>query len=134
MVNSSPGTVTMYEFKPIFRTTGVGSVPNRDPAEVLARILAAAPEIPFWTQLPGRVSWEDAILQFTPGLPALLVDPTERRVTIDPAIDKAEALTAFYEADLGHDWEVFALREVEAAGFQALVERVAVDKGTVERL
>jgi len=122
------------DFNPSFRATGIGSVPFERPEEILDLILERLPEIPFWPQLTRRSPWEDMILQFAPGLPALKADPGARRVAVDPTADRPQALTAFYEQALSGEWKELGLNPDQAAGFFALAERVAREKGGVRRL
>ena len=93
----------MSDFNPRFRASGIGSVPFDRPEEILDLILERVPEIPFWPQLSRRSPWEDMVLQFSPGLPALKVDLEDRRVKVDPGADRAQALTAFYELAIWSD-------------------------------
>jgi len=124
----------MPDFKPQFKATGIGSMPLAEPDEALDLILASLPELPFWPQLMQRSPWEDMTLQFSPGLPALKIEPDLRQVLVDPEADLAEALTQFYEADLNQDWGRLGLTPETAAGFFALADRIAADKGGAERL
>ena len=124
----------MSDFKPRFRTSGIGSVPFARPDQVMDLISGAAPALPFWPQLVKRSPWENMGLQFTKGLPALKIVPEESRVQVDPEADPAEALTAFYEADLGGDLDAFGLTDQTAAGFFALLELARANPDGIDRL
>ncbi len=123
----------MSEFKPRFRTSGIGSVPFADPEEVITLIREAAPATPFWPQMAARSPWESMGLQFTRGLPALKIEPEASRVAVDPEADQAEALTAFYEADISGDREAFALEEKTSTGIFALLESAAANPAGAQR-
>ena len=124
----------MSQFKPWFKTSGIGSVPFARPDEVMDLIREAVPAIPFWPQLVARSPWESMGLQFTRGLPALKIEPEASRVTVDPEADQAQALTAFYEADISGDRSAFALEEKTSAGIFALLESAKSDPAGIERL
>jgi hypothetical protein len=93
-------------------------------------VLAATPEIPSWVQFPRRNAYENMMVQFTEGLPALVEE--EGRFTLDATLpDYVEQLTAFYErylaaAEEGDPGalETFGLSERYAAGFSAFLERL----------
>ena len=124
----------MPEFKPKFKTSGIGSVPFSHPDEVMELISEATPSIPFWPQLIKRGPWENMLLQFTKGLPALKIDPEVQKVEVDPQADQAQALTVYYEADLNRDLEAFALTPETATGFFALLDYARSNSGSIERL
>jgi hypothetical protein len=93
-------------------------------------ILQATPEIPSWVQFPKRSPYENMMVQFTEGLPALVED--EGRTYFDTTLpDYVEQLTAFYERYLSASeegdataLEAFGLGERHAAGFAAFEARL----------
>ncbi len=78
--------------KPLM-TTGIGSLPHRDPTAAIELILKSC-DIPFWPQLPERSFLEGMIPQYAEGLPGLVVDETRQRVFVRHS---PEEITAFYE-------------------------------------
>jgi len=61
-------------------------------------------------------------VQYSRGLPALVLDETNERITFDTAIDLSTALETFYERYLADDVDSFALTPDYAAGFYGLIE------------
>lgn len=110
---------------PAWAFTGLGSLPLRDPAEAVDLILNRFPDFPFWPQLPPRSKAEDIRLQFAAGLPCLKADFKSGRVAVDPAADRVECLTAFYEAEMSNDLAPFALTSEIAPGFSLLTQELA---------
>ncbi len=58
-------------FEPKLATTGVGSLPHRDPRAGVADVLAFCPEFPYWPQFPNRSPSEHMYRQFSAGLPGV---------------------------------------------------------------
>ena len=46
-------------------STGVGSLPFKDPGQALELISRSVPEIPFWPQLPKRDKREGMVAQYS---------------------------------------------------------------------
>ena len=105
-----------------------------EPGPAVDLILEHLPHVPFWPQLTTRGPWEDMILQAAPGLPCLKVDPEERTVKVDPAADRTDELTRFYEADMAEETTRFALTADTAPGYFELVDRVTRRPGDAVRL
>jgi hypothetical protein len=97
----------------------VGSVPYVDPAEALRLILERTPEIPAWPQLPRRSYLENMYVQFTEGLPGMVVDEPGLRayVQLDAA---AEEIGPFLEKLDGGDPAAFAVSPSYAAALPML--------------
>jgi len=77
-----------------FTTTGIGSLPHRDPEEACRLVLDTC-DIPFWPQLPNMSFKESMILQYSEGLPCLRIDEKRETVWIDK--DRSDELMKFYE-------------------------------------
>ena len=99
-----------------FEATGVGSVPFKDPKTACDIIFNGFPSIPFWPQLP-RVSYrENMYVQFSEGLPGLVLDEEKRTIHID-ASKAAAGIEDAYEKYLEGDCEFFGISEDYAKGF-----------------
>ena len=84
-------------FEPRCLATTVGSLPHTDVALGTRLMFESTPEIPCWVQFPRRVFYENMMVQFTEGMPGLVEDQAEERVTFDTeAPDYVEQLTDFY--------------------------------------
>lgn len=80
-------------FKP-YTTTGIGSLPHKDPEEA-CRLVLETFDIPFWPQLPKLSFHESMIPQFSEGIPFIKID--NQRETIWVERNGSNALTRFYE-------------------------------------
>lgn len=78
-----------------FSTTGIGSLPHRDPEEACNLILKTF-DIPFWPQLPMLSFLEWMIPQYSEGMPFVSIDASTETVVVDR--DKSDELERFYEA------------------------------------
>jgi len=78
-----------------FTTTGIGSLPHRDPVEACNLVLNYL-DIPFWPQLPQLSFREFMIPQYSEGIPFLKID--EDRQTIWIERNESNALEKFYES------------------------------------
>jgi len=107
--------------------TTVGSLPHTDAAQATALLLAHTPEIPAWVQLPKCAFYENMMVQFLEGLPAL-AEENERVYfdTLRPGVD--DELTDFFArylaAESGDEetLETFAITPQRSLGFSALLE------------
>lgn len=97
----------------------VGSVPLVDPAEAVSLILRSTPEIPAWPQLPRRSFLENMYVQFSTGLPGLVVDAQAERVWVRDEVPPDELLR-FVELVEADDLDAFAVPPDHAAGIEAL--------------
>ncbi len=100
-----------------FDTTGIGSLPFRDPEEAVEFSINCC-DIPFWPQLPARSFLEQMIPQYAEGLPGLVLDTQKERVFIEN-LTQGE-LNRFYEKySEEHD---FPISRESAEGFYRFVE------------
>jgi methionine synthase II (cobalamin-independent) len=117
-------------FKPRCLATTIGSLPHGDVDGGVQLIFDFTPEIPGWPQFPKRAFHENMMVQFTEGLPGLVV--AEDRLYFDTAADDfPERMAEFYTAYLGvteaGDGDAlaqFAISADYAAGFAALLNRL----------
>jgi len=97
----------------------VGSVPHVDPDDAMRLVLERTPDIPTWPQLPRRSYLENMYVQFTEGLPGIVVDEPGLRtyVQLEAA---AEEIGGFLEKLDGGDLEAFAVSPSHAAALPTL--------------
>ncbi len=125
--NGSPPT-----FEPRCLATTIGSLPHTDVALGTRLMFESTPEIPAWVQFPRRVFHENMMVQFTEGMPGLVEDEGEERVTFDTGVpDFVDRLTDFYARYLAVTEEgdadaldSFGLSSRYAAGFAEFVARL----------
>lgn len=114
-----------------FFATGVGSLPHILPSEACDLVFRYfKDDIPFWPQLPKRDFKENMYVQFSQGLPGVVIDPAEKKIYIDTAQDNyAKALEAAYEHYLAEDLDYFAVSPEYANGFYEFLSRIKNDAG-----
>ncbi|MDI6727515.1 MAG: hypothetical protein QMD44_01145 [Thermodesulfovibrionales bacterium] len=78
-----------------FSTTGIGSLPHRNPEEACELILRTF-DIPFWPQLPKRSFRESMIIQYSEGMPYIRTSEKEQEAWI--IRDGSDELERFYES------------------------------------
>ncbi len=99
-----------------FTTTGIGSLPFRDPEEAAVFSLQAC-DIPFWPQLPKLSFLELMVAQYSEGLPGVKIDEVKERVFIESV--NQDELNRFYER-ISEDGD-FPISREYARGFYAFV-------------
>ncbi len=116
-------------FRAALNTTLIGSLPLADARQAVDLVLAHAPRVPVWPQLPVHPE-ESFVAQFAAGLPGYGGNPA--RVVLETgAADFDAAVLAFYEAYLraeaawpGEPDPRFTLTARNARGFFALCQRL----------
>ncbi len=87
--------------KPLFMATGIGSMPFMDAGYAAEVSLRRFPEAPFWPQLPRFGLCEQMNVQYTEGMPGLIIDKERNRIYFDTRQDTSEAFAEFYEKYFG---------------------------------
>lgn len=122
--------VSQPVFEPFCLATMIGSLPHTDVERGTALMFKSTPEIASWVQFPKRNRYENMMMQFTEGMPALVQDGdlTYFSTSIN---EFPEQLTCFYERylavieDENYDaLENFRLSPQYAAGFSEFVARL----------
>ena len=108
--------------EPCGAATGIGSLPHRDPEEALELVLRCCPEVPFWPQLPRRAFKENMCVQFSRGMPALVLDEEKERIFFRIDGGFLPQLEEFYQKVIEDDLGYFALSEDYAGGFRPFRE------------
>ncbi len=110
-----------------FEATGIGSLPFVDPKESCRIVLENFPEIPFWPQLPKRSYLENMYVQFSEGLPGVVVDEKNRSIHVETQ-KAANEVELVYERYLAQDLDSFGISEDRALGLYEFLD-TAKDKG-----
>ncbi len=98
--------------------TAIGSFPHREPDAALKQIEQYIPEAPAWPQLPRRGFKENMCVQFSRGMPALVLDVDKERIFFRMDDDFLPQLEEFYQKIIEDALEFFALSEDYAGGFR----------------
>ena len=117
--------------QPKCMATAIGSMPHSDPARALEVIFGAIPEAPIWPQLPKLGLREQMEIQYSEGLPRVVIDEDKARMFIDTSGDYSEDLATFYEgymaADETGDCSSVAITPAFSAGIPALEAKLKAD-------
>ena len=122
--------VSQPVFEPFCLAITIGSLPHTDVARGTSLMFKNTPEIASWVQFPKRNRYENMMIQFTEGMPALVQDGdgTSFSTSINGF---SEQLTHFYERYLAviedenlEAIESFRLSPQYAAGFLEFVTRL----------
>lgn len=122
--------VSQPVFEPFCLATTIGSMPHTDVARGTALMFKNTPEIASWVQFPKRNRYENMMMQFTEGMPALIQDGDHTYFSTS-INDFSEQLTYFYERYLAviedensDALENFHLSQQYAAGFSEFMLRL----------
>jgi methionine synthase II (cobalamin-independent) len=108
-----------------FNSTGIGSLPHKDPFEA-CKVIFDSVDIPFWPQLPHRSFHELMVPQYSEGFPFIKIEG--ENIYINDAEEAAE--TAFYESIANKSG--FPISRDYAAGFYAFIEMLKERGGKYE--
>ena len=115
-----------------FSTTAVGSFPHTNGAALSERLVAML-DIPCWPQLPRRSFRESMYIQYSPSLPAVIVDEAKEKIFFDTTLLTPEGLAGpleqFYTHYLEENLDAFALLPDYAAGFFDMLEVLSSTSG-----
>lgn len=100
---------------------GIGSVSILDPKEASLFILKYFPDIPFWPQLPKTGFKNNMYVQFSEGLPGLIIDEQNQKMHIDTN-KFMENMESFLETYLKQNPDDFKISEEYAQGLYAFLQ------------
>ena len=83
--------------KPKCLATAIGSLPHSDPATAVNVVLASIPDAPIWPQLSATGLNEQMEIQYSEGMPCVVIDQEKRRMFFDTSKDYSDAFAGFYE-------------------------------------
>ncbi len=83
-------------FKPKFLSTAIGSMPFADP-EYAVGISFSTLDVPVWPQLSYFGLNEQMEIQYSEGIPRIVIDREKDRMYFDTSGDYSEELADFYE-------------------------------------
>jgi hypothetical protein len=83
--------------KPKFLATAIGSLPYENEDAAVELIIKNLPEAPIWPQLPKLSLYEQMEIQYSEGIPNVVIDQEKHRIYFDTASDYSEAFADFYE-------------------------------------
>jgi methionine synthase II (cobalamin-independent) len=115
-------------FKPHGLATGIGSFPHKTAFSACEVILDNLPEIPFWPQLSAVDFREQMEIQYSEGIPRIVLDEAKHRMYVDTSGDPTEALEIFYENVMSENLEHFRISLAFSRGVQEMERLLAEQK------
>ncbi len=123
--------------KPKFLATGIGSMPFENPEHAIDVSLSRLPEAPIWPQLPRLGLNEQMEIQYSEGLPCIVIDREKSRMYFDTSVDYSEPFAEFYEAymmamdpdDGNGDCSAMAISEDFSKGLYAMEKKLQSMEG-----
>lgn len=106
-----------------FTPTCIGSLPYTNAAEACKKILREFSEIPFWPQLPKRSFLENMYVQYSEGLPNVIINEKDKTVSLRTSPDLAGGIERAYEKFLSDDLDYFAISEKYAEGLYEFLKQ-----------
>ncbi|MEI7634589.1 MAG: hypothetical protein WCK47_09970 [bacterium] len=108
--------------------TAIGSLPHLSAGQAVDVIMTSLPDAPIWPQLPRVAMREQMEMQYSEGLPRVVIDEEKKRMCFDTSGDYSEDLAAFYEAFMTAeetgDYSAMTISSAFSAGIPALEARL----------
>jgi len=115
--------------KPRCTATAIGSLPHPTAEQAVDVVLKTIPDAPIWPQLPKLGLREQMEIQYSEGLPRVVIDDAKARMYFNTAGDYSEDLAKFYEGYMAatekDDYAAAAISPRFSAGIPALEKRLA---------
>lgn len=107
-------------FEPKCLATAIGSLPHAKAEDAVSVVLNSIPDAPIWPQLPANGLNEQMEIQYSEGLPRVVIDREKERMFIDTSGDTSMDLATFYENFLMENLEYFQVTEEFSKGIYAM--------------
>ena len=107
-------------FNASLAATAIGSFPHQDVDAVCRLVLENFPEIPACPQLPAISLNEQMEIQYSEGLPCVVIDRQKGRMYFETSGNTTSALERFYENYLAENLDYFALSMDFSHGIYAI--------------
>jgi len=116
-------------FEPRCLATAIGSLPHAKPQDAVRVILDSIPDAPIWPQLPANGLQEQMEVQYSEGLPRVVIDADKQRMFIDTSGDTSAELAAFYERFVAEDVDSFQITPAFSKGIPAMLAALTAAGG-----
>ena len=116
-------------FEPRCMATAIGSMPHAGARKAIDVILGTIPDAPIWPQLPANGLHEQMEVQYSEGIPRVVIDEEKQRMFIDTAGDSSLELAEFYEHFMAEDVDYFRITPAFSKGIPAMLEALAAAGG-----
>lgn len=114
-------------FNPQGLATAIGSMPHQSPEAACRIILDSIPEIPIWPQVPATDFREGMEIQYSEGLPGVVIDPVGRRMHFETSGDITSELEKFYENYMAENLDYFKISPDFSRGIYEM-ERILTEQ------
>jgi hypothetical protein len=114
-------------FTPKCTGTAIGSLPHAKAEDAVRVVLASIPDAPIWPQLPANGMNEQMEVQYSEGLPRVVIDREKERMYIDTTGDYSLDLANFYEKFLLEETDYFQITPAFSQGFHAMEKALKAD-------
>jgi hypothetical protein len=112
--------------------TGIGSLPYTEANKAVDTVLASIPDAPIWPQLPRLGLHEQMEVQYSEGMPCVVIDEEKKRMYFQTSGDHSEAMAEFYEQYMAAmdpesgngDCSALAISSDFSKGFHAMESRL----------
>ncbi len=106
--------------EPCCLATAIGSLPHKDPQQAVNVVLESIPNAPIWPQLPAFGLHEQMEIQYSEGIPRVVLDQEKGRMYFDTTGDTSGDLAEFYEKFCADDLEAFRITPDFSKGIYAM--------------
>ncbi len=106
--------------EPCCLATAIGSLPHKDPQQAVKVVLENIPNAPIWPQLPAFGLHEQMEIQYSEGIPRVVLDQEKGRMYFDTTGDTSADLAEFYEKFCADDLEAFRITPDFSKGIYAM--------------
>ena len=110
----------VMSFEPCCLATAIGSLPHKDPQQAVEVVLRSIPNAPIWPQLPANGLHEQMEIQYSEGIPRVVLDQEKGRMYFDTTGDTSADLAEFYEKFCADDLEAFRISPDFSKGIYAM--------------
>jgi len=112
-------------FHPKCLATGIGSFPHPEAASACELILNTIPEMPVWPQLSNIDFREQMEIQFSEGMPCVVLDEVKQRMYFDTSGDLTGELEKFYENVMSENLEYFKISSDYSRGMYEMEKKIS---------
>lgn len=112
-------------FNPRCLATAIGSMPHEDPSAACDIILENIPEIPVWPQLPQTDFRESMEIQYSEGLPCIVLDEGNQKMFFDTSKDMTSEFEKFYENYVAENLDYFSISPEFSRGIYTMEKKLA---------
>ncbi len=116
-------------FSPKCTATAIGSLPHANAADAVKVILDSIPTAPIWPQLPANGMNEQMEMQYSEGMPRVVIDRVKERMYFDTTGDYSMDLANFYENFLMENFDYFQITPEFSKGIFAMEAALQAEGG-----